>query len=404
MLRANPEFEPLTAFTTVTSRNRDTGLITYQTAYSEVVTGKRREWSGSRTPGYRSKTRNAKLPDNFFRSDAVKCSGTEGVVTANDSSNRTVTTYSNVLSRDTFHPYAYGDKVTDEARVKALSRLGENVKYQKFNAGVAFAERKQTANLISTTAYRIADAARSLRRGNLLGVYKSLGLQGQPTRAQVAKVTKTPADKRLASHWLEYNFGVVPLLRDVQSAAELLASHVSGDLYHTTAVGTATYANARSLNRNQGHPFNGVIVQDVRVRFKARYRLDSMSKAVLSQTGITNPLAVAWELVPYSFVVDWFLPVGNYLQMLYAFDGFELTGGYTSTLWKGTMTKDYNWGLGAGTGSTSTGSSSYKQVRYTRVPMTDWPSVALPQFRNPLENGPLWKFLTSMSLMRQLFK
>jgi hypothetical protein len=29
--------------------------------------------------------------------------------------------------------------------------------------------------------------------------------------------------------------------------------------------------------------------------------------------GLVNPLEIAWEVVPYSFVVDWFLPVGSYI-------------------------------------------------------------------------------------------
>ena len=32
--------------------------------------------------------------------------------------------------------------------------------------------------------------------------------------------------------------------------------------------------------------------------------------------GLTDPLSVAWELIPYSFVVDWFYPIGTYLENL----------------------------------------------------------------------------------------
>lgn len=32
--------------------------------------------------------------------------------------------------------------------------------------------------------------------------------------------------------------------------------------------------------------------------------------------GLTNPAAVAWEVIPYSFVIDWFIPVGSYLSAL----------------------------------------------------------------------------------------
>jgi len=30
--------------------------------------------------------------------------------------------------------------------------------------------------------------------------------------------------------------------------------------------------------------------------------------------GLTDPLTAIWELTPYSFVVDWFIPIGDYLQ------------------------------------------------------------------------------------------
>jgi hypothetical protein len=30
--------------------------------------------------------------------------------------------------------------------------------------------------------------------------------------------------------------------------------------------------------------------------------------------GLVNPAEIAWEVVPYSFVVDWFLPIGSYIS------------------------------------------------------------------------------------------
>lgn len=35
----------------------------------------------------------------------------------------------------------------------------------------------------------------------------------------------------------------------------------------------------------------------------------------------TNVLATAWELVPYSFVIDWILPIGDYLRNMSSFGG-----------------------------------------------------------------------------------
>jgi hypothetical protein len=44
----------------------------------------------------------------------------------------------------------------------------------------------------------------------------------------------------------------------------------------------------------------------------------------MAETGITNPLLVAWDAVPLSFVVDWFLPVNNWLKQLDTYSGFTL--------------------------------------------------------------------------------
>jgi hypothetical protein len=35
---------------------------------------------------------------------------------------------------------------------------------------------------------------------------------------------------------------------------------------------------------------------------------------VVGLSGLKDPLSVAWELLPYSFVADWFIPIGDFLQ------------------------------------------------------------------------------------------
>jgi len=43
--------------------------------------------------------------------------------------------------------------------------------------------------------------------------------------------------------------------------------------------------------------------------------------------GLINPAEVAWELTPWSFVVDWFIPVGNFLEALTARAGVTFIDG-----------------------------------------------------------------------------
>jgi hypothetical protein len=54
-----------------------------------------------------------------------------------------------------------------------------------------------------------------------------------------------------------------------------------------------------------------------------------------SQLGFVNPAAIAWELVPFSFVVDWFVNVGEFLNNFTDLWGLTVTDPYTSILCTG---------------------------------------------------------------------
>lgn len=49
----------------------------------------------------------------------------------------------------------------------------------------------------------------------------------------------------------------------------------------------------------------------------------------IQQLGLDDPLGLIWELTPYSFVVDWFLPVGQWLSSFRSIKGLTFQGGYT---------------------------------------------------------------------------
>jgi hypothetical protein len=49
---------------------------------------------------------------------------------------------------------------------------------------------------------------------------------------------------------------------------------------------------------------------------------------LLSQLGLANPAAVAWELVPFSFVVDWFTDAGTFINSFTDFLGCSVTNSY----------------------------------------------------------------------------
>jgi hypothetical protein len=49
-----------------------------------------------------------------------------------------------------------------------------------------------------------------------------------------------------------------------------------------------------------------------------------------SRLGLINPASVAWELVPFSFVVDWFTGFGSYLDSFTELAGLSVSQEYST--------------------------------------------------------------------------
>lgn len=304
----------------------------------------------------------------------------------------------------------------------AVSRLQKRVRGSSVNVAQFFAERRQTMDLLSSTVWRVARAARALRKGNLGEVYHELGMKKGLSRAQEGRVLSTHPQRRLASHWLEVQYGVRPLLSDVHDAAELLAEHINTDRYHEKITSSATanvvwsnFTNGDfiTVNGQRQQLSEGGETHSTTCRLNVHVRLDSSARQILGQTGISNPALLAWELLPYSFVVDWFLPVGNYLESLSAYDGWELIEGtvsnFTRVEYFRTANEVYSsyTNLGGGSGGTQSvsaqGNTKIVRYRYDRTPIGSLPSLGLPQLKSLDKALSPEHMLNGLALLRQVF-
>lgn len=186
------------------------------------------------------------------------------------------------------------------------NRIRHKIKDQNVNLANAVAEYRQTSNLLSSTARDVVRTFHSLRSGRPLRDFISM-LSHPETRNA----------KRLSNRWLEYQYGWRPLLSDVHGGAEALAKKLQ--------VGMYLYQTAFDRRSDKGfspYILGGTSFEaDLRMKVRARYKISAGGLKTLSELGITNPLSLAWELVPYSFVIDWIIPVGDYLGGLDALFG-----------------------------------------------------------------------------------
>ncbi len=111
------------------------------------------------------------------------------------------------------------------------------------------------------------------------------------------RMKNLPMSKRLANGHLEVMFGWLPLLSDVYNATDNIHKALRGN----GSVVSGTSSKFKSSNGLKARSGVTGIVQ-------------SSSKRTLAELGLLNPLAVAWELTPFSFVLDYFVKIGELLS------------------------------------------------------------------------------------------
>lgn len=206
----------------------------------------------------------------------------------------------------------------DMAIIKALEQL----KDQDMNLSVSYAESSKTALHIASTMKTVCNAARKLKRGDYQGAYRELRMQppsGKP-RHRGEDVPK---------RWLEMQYGWKPLLGDVHGAAKAIAKERS-NRNRISVKGVYTQGDVFAERSESGAGYE--LVEFSRSNARSSCRLDYIcpdgdALITASQLGLINPFSVAWELVPFSFMIDWFMPIGRVLNVLDAALPYSFLGG-----------------------------------------------------------------------------
>lgn len=205
--------------------------------------------------------------------------------------------------------------LVSQAEVEALVKL----KDEKVNIGVSFGERAEVAGMMLENFAKIKKAYTAFRRGQFRNAARHLGLgwRDAPNR------------------WLEYQYGWKPLLGDIYTACEEISNKDRQDpprTYSSVKVRKSARDTIQSTAGSSGYGHKKIteVDWDVKVRFDFCPNPDRNVFRTLDQWGIANPLQIGWELIPFSFVVDWALPVGDFLSALTASHPYTFRSGSLS--------------------------------------------------------------------------
>lgn len=276
---------------------------------------------------------------------------------------------------------------------KAVTKLRGKLKDSSVNLAQAFAERKQASDLIMSTAFTMAKMLKAIKRGELGDAADALGVTvSKRSRTRHRKIHKrhinNNSDKVMANGVLQLNFGWKPLLSDAYGTAEVLENKQFREVWNEVRVSSTHKVLDQTLFLSHPNQCNWTDTYDMsyEIRYLCRFGISNDIVHSMKQVGLTNPLLIAWEKLPWSFVIDWFIPVGNYISSLDATLGLYFVGGtksVISTIVIGRHTKQDRPKFVSGALSTCNAKSGYSRLRVDRTVLTSFPAPTLPRFKNP---------------------
>lgn len=143
---------------------------------------------------------------------------------------------------------------------------------------------------------------------------------------------RTPLHKAVSGRYLEFSFGMAPLMSDCLALGdEVVRKLTDGAIQRQSASWQdRDYYEASSLSPKVGGALQKqyltrtFVSRQVSYRTTAYYKVRSDGLKRASALGFTNPASVLWETVPLSFVIDWAIPVGNWLSSMDALTGVDI--------------------------------------------------------------------------------
>jgi len=185
-------------------------------------------------------------------------------------------------------------------------KMRAKIKHQTGNLLQDLVEFRQTVDLFSSGARDLFRAFHSLRSGRAFSDF-----------VRILQRPRSTNELAIANRWLQYQYGVRPTMNSLYDYTEALAVRVrDGMVLHQRCRGKQTVCG--DFNSTYGRTS---VTCDTETRLSASYVVRDSSLKELSQVGITNPLAVVWEVIPYSFLIDQFINIGEFVNSIDALMG-----------------------------------------------------------------------------------
>lgn len=211
--------------------------------------------------------------------------------------------------------YAWFSKAETVARQAAYGRFRGKLMKGSASLGVTLASLKQSRDMIEARSHLVASSA------DMLGALAERNLRRGIT-------------KKMAETYLETIFGWVPLISDIHASCMTVIQGATPPEYVR-----ASYRQVVNYEQDQSRPgwhksrlvYNGTIS----CTMAAELRVSNPNLWLLNRAGLLNPAAVAWDLVPWSFVINMVTNIGSLVNSISDFYGLTIENTSTTVKWDG---------------------------------------------------------------------
>lgn len=276
-----------------------------------------------------------------------------------------------------------------------LSKLREKLRGGSINMGVFLGTQDQNFRAVAQNFKQLRAGWRAVANGgSKRQIFDALESGRLDRKIELPKLTVKQKQEHLANRWLEYSYGWAPLVQDVH---EILMKQcaVYDDVVEHVTRSSWVRKNSDLVPAGTGMSWQREYLLRVGLKVTTRPETSMLNRLVLS--GYLDPASLLWERLPWSFVIDWALPVQNYLENLLFFN--RLTYSAERTILRSQRSLPVQTGYSGFTLVSSGFSTKGQFIRTVKFDLGG--AVTLPRLKNPFSSN--WqRAANAVSLFVQL--
>lgn len=218
------------------------------------------------------------------------------------------------------------DKLRSETAEAASKKFISKVASLNANIALAILERREMLSLVRTLMVggykKLKDFHKLTQR-----LERASDKQHEKMIKQYITGLKTSGvsagKNTLANAWLMTTYGISPIVSDILTAIK------HKKLLKKGVITCSVRRHADSRSSTVRHPYVDVSFWHdayCTVKCQAHVEVSDPLLKMMAEFGFTNPFLLAYERIPYSFVLDWFIDIGSWLQGFSAYHGVTITG------------------------------------------------------------------------------